>query len=57
MTIPDAEIPSIESILTVTGGDVVYAAAPMAALGPHCLSPVSPEWSPVALFDGYRRDR
>jgi hypothetical protein len=42
-------------VLTVTGGDVVYSAPPFVALSPDALPPVSPEWSPVAMFGGYQR--
>lgn len=41
--------------LAVTGGDVVYAAAPFEAFSPAPLAPVSPSWSPVATFGGYQR--
>jgi predicted amidohydrolase YtcJ len=54
MSVPDEQIPSIESVLTVTGGDVVHSAAPFEALSPEQLPPVSPAWSPVALFGGYQ---
>lgn len=51
---PEERIPRIESLLTVVGGRVVYAAEPFAALGegltPPPLPPVSPPWSPVAHF-------
>ena len=55
LEIPEDRIPRIESVLTVTGGDVVYAAAPFEALGPQALAPVTPAWSPVARFGGYQR--
>lgn len=55
VTVPEEEIRGIESVLTVTGGDVVYSAAPFAALAPETLPPVSPAWSPVAAFGGYQR--
>lgn len=55
LSVPDKQIPAIESVLTVTGGDVVYAAPPFEALSPGPLPPVSPAWSPVALFGGYQR--
>jgi len=53
--VPEERIKRIESLLTVVGGKVVYAAGPFAALGegltPPALPPVSPPWSPVAHFD------
>jgi predicted amidohydrolase YtcJ len=55
LSVPDEQITAIESVLTVTGGDVVYAAAPFDALSPGPLPPVSPAWSPVAVFGGYQR--
>jgi predicted amidohydrolase YtcJ len=54
LAVPDAQIPRIESLLTVTGGDVVYAASPFEALSPEPLPPASPAWSPVTLFGGYQ---
>jgi predicted amidohydrolase YtcJ len=55
LTVPEEQIRRIESVLTVTGGDVVYAASPFAAFAPEPLPPVSPAWSPVAAFGGYQR--
>jgi predicted amidohydrolase YtcJ len=55
LSVPDDDIPCLESVLTVTGGDVVYAAPPFGALSPRPLPPVSPAWSPVARFGGYQR--
>ncbi|MFF8594203.1 amidohydrolase [Streptomyces sp. NPDC015220] len=52
-TVPEPEIPHIESVLTVTGGRVVYAAAEYQGLDEE-LPPVSPDWSPVAHFGGYQ---
>lgn len=54
-TVPEEQIRRIESVLTVTGGDVVYSAAPFAALAPAPLPSVSPGWSPVAAFGGYQQ--
>ncbi|HEY3918759.1 MAG TPA: amidohydrolase [Stellaceae bacterium] len=54
-TVPEEQIRGIESVLTVTGGDVVYSAAAFAAFAPEMLPPVSPAWSPVAAFGGYQR--
>ncbi len=52
--VPEERIRSIQSVLTVVGGQVVYAAAPFTGLGegltPPALPPVSPAWSPVAHF-------
>jgi predicted amidohydrolase YtcJ len=55
MTVPAEQIRRIESVLTVTGGDIVYSAAPFATFAPEPLPPVSPAWSPVAAFGGYQR--
>jgi predicted amidohydrolase YtcJ len=55
LSVPDEQIRTIESVLTVTGGDVVYSAAPFATFTPERLAPVSPAWSPVTVFGGYQR--
>ena len=55
LSVPDEQIRAIESVLTVTGGDVVYSAAPFAEFAPAPLPPVSPAWSPVATFGGYQQ--
>lgn len=55
LAVPEDRIPRIESVLTVTGGDIVYAAAPYEALGPEALPAVTPSWSPVAKFGGYQQ--
>jgi predicted amidohydrolase YtcJ len=54
LTVPEEQIRRIESVLTVTGGDVVYSAAPFTTFMPEPLPPVSPTWSPVAAFGGYQ---
>jgi hypothetical protein len=51
--VPEPDIPHIESLLTVVGGRVVYTAAEYVGLE-EPLPPVSPDWSPVARFGGYR---
>jgi predicted amidohydrolase YtcJ len=55
LTVPDEEIRRIESVLTVTGGDVVYSAEPFTMFAPEPLPSVSPAWSPVAAFGGYQK--
>jgi predicted amidohydrolase YtcJ len=55
LTVPEEEIRRIESVLTVTGGDVVYSAKPFTMFAPEALPPVSPAWSPVAAFGGYQQ--
>jgi predicted amidohydrolase YtcJ len=55
ITVPEERIRRIESVLTVTGGDVVYSADPFTVFAPEPLPPVSPAWSPVAAFGGYQR--
>jgi predicted amidohydrolase YtcJ len=52
--VPEDEIKTIESVLTVVGGKIVHAAEGFAALAPP-LPPVSPGWSPVARFGGAAR--
>ncbi len=55
MTVPEEQIRRIESVLTVTGGDVVYSAGAFTMFAPEPLPPVRPAWSPVAAFGGYQR--
>lgn len=55
MSVPEEEIKSIEGVLTVLGGDVVYAAKPFEALAPPALSAVTPAWAPVVHFGGYQQ--
>jgi hypothetical protein len=56
-TVEADRIKRIESVLTVVGGDVVYAAGEFdrAGVAPARLPPVSPAWSPVAFYRGYQR--
>jgi predicted amidohydrolase YtcJ len=54
LAVSDEQIRTIESVLTVTGGDVVYAAEPFAQFAPQPLPAVSPAWSPVAVYGGYQ---
>lgn len=53
-TVSEERIKDIVSVLTVVGGNVVYAAEPFEAHAPPPLPSVSPAWSPVAHFGGYQ---
>jgi predicted amidohydrolase YtcJ len=55
-SVPEEEIKGIESVLTMVGGKVVYAAGEFAGLAPLPL-PVLPEWSPVKVYGGYHQPR
>jgi hypothetical protein len=54
LSVPEEEIKGIESVLTVVGGKVVYAAEEFERLAPAPL-PVSPGWSPVGVYGGYHQ--
>ena len=51
-SIPEEEIKNLESMLTIVGGKVVYAAGEFSSMAPPEL-PVSPDWSPVEKYGGY----
>jgi hypothetical protein len=51
-SIPAEQIKQLESVLTIVGGRIVFAAGEFAPLGPPPL-PVSPDWSPVKTHGGY----
>ena len=51
-SIPEEQIKQLESVLTIVGGKVVYAAKEFSRLAPPPL-PVSPDWSPVKTYGGY----
>jgi predicted amidohydrolase YtcJ len=53
-SVPEEEVKGIESVLTVVGGKVVYGAGEFEPLAPPPL-PVSPGWSPVAVYGGYHQ--
>jgi predicted amidohydrolase YtcJ len=53
-TIPEEDIRDLESVLTITGGKVVYAADEFETIAPPPL-PVSPDWSPVKEYGGYAK--
>src|SRR5437879_1997685 len=47
LAVPEEQIKQIESLLTVVGGDPVFAAGPYARLVTTSLPPIRPEWSPA----------
>lgn len=51
-TVPDDEIKSVSSVLTVMDGRVVYGAKDYNALSPTA-PPILPAWSPVKYFGSY----
>ena len=51
-SVPEEQIKSIKSVLTVMDGKVVHATDEFTSLAPPAL-PVLPEWSPVKVFGGY----
>ncbi len=53
-SVPEWEISSIESLLTIVGGKVVYGAENYAGSDVP-IEPVSPAWSPVARLGGYQQ--
>jgi predicted amidohydrolase YtcJ len=54
LTIPARHIRGIESVLTITGGKIVYAAADYEGLAAPP-PPIQPAWSPVAHYGGYHQ--
>ena len=56
-TVAEEEIKDIESLLTVTNAEIVYAVEAFEKFAPPALPPVQPKWSPVARFGGYQRAR
>jgi predicted amidohydrolase YtcJ len=54
-TIPDEQIKSISSVLTIMDGRVVFGAQEYGSLSPK-LPDILPVWSPVKYFGGYYND-
>ncbi|WP_374583224.1 amidohydrolase [Pseudoduganella sp.] len=52
-SIPEAEIKTLESALTVVNGRIVHAAGDFARYAPEA-PPIQPEWSPVKHYGGYQ---
>ena len=48
---PDDQLREIESVLTVTGGDIVHSAGAFESITPPALPLVQPAWSPVGHFN------
>ena len=55
-TVPDEEIKSIQSKLTMVDGKIVYADKDYSSLAPAVL-PVTPLWSPVKFYGGYQNTK
>ena len=51
--VPESDISRIESVLTIAGGKIVYAAADYEAIAAP-LPGMNPSWTPVAQFGGYQ---
>lgn len=54
MQVPEDDLKDIRSVLTIVGGNIVYADSDFATLSPPAL-PISPDWSPVKKFGGYQQ--
>lgn len=54
-SIPEEQIKHLESVLTVIGGRIVFAAGDFKEFDPPPL-PISPYWSPVKTCGGYARE-
>ena len=52
-SVADERIPEITSVLTLLGGEIVWAGEEYGDLAPP-LPPVLPDWSPVRTFGGYQ---
>ncbi len=52
--VPAEDISRIESVLTVTGGKIVYASAEYEGLATP-VPPIEPAWSPVARYGAYQQ--
>ena len=55
-SVPEEEIVSIQSDLTLLGGEVVWGTGDFARLAP-AIPPAAPDWSPVRTFGGYHPAR
>ena len=55
MTVPEDEIKSIESVLTIVNGKMVYGSGDYEALVPQAPA-ILPEWSPLKLYGSYYKN-
>ena len=53
LSVPDDEIASVESVLTLMGSEATHAAGPYDGMASP-LPPIEPDWSPVRAFGGYQ---
>ena len=53
-SVPEEEIKQLQSVLTVVGGEVVYAAEDFTHLAPPPL-PAALDWAPTAHYGGYHK--
>ncbi len=53
-TVPDDQLRKIESVLTIVDGEITYASGDLGEYDTDPLPEISPVWSPVAKFGGYR---
>jgi len=56
MSVPEADIADIASVLTLLGGQVVHGAEEHKDIAPALPAPM-PDWSPVRTFGGYQQQR
>ena len=52
-SVPEEEIKGLQSVLTVVGGEVVYAAADFSDLAPPPPLPAALDWAPTLHYGGY----
>lgn len=53
-TISDDQLRKVESLMTMVDGEITYASGPFKEYDGESLPAISPDWSPVAKFGGYR---
>jgi predicted amidohydrolase YtcJ len=53
-TVPDDQLRKIESLMTIVDGEIAYARGPFEEYDTEPLPEISPAWSPVVKFGGYR---